>query len=340
MIKEQFKMVTPDSIESKSEESIKLKEAESLNQEIRRIQGARSLENLEVDELKQVLKLYQKIRDIAKPKEAKLEGPKNEQIIKAREIMGIKEVMGPDEIKKAFGIEIAESEIPNIPFNTQELERAKELGQFLVLRVDKAADGKALTMPKMNDILIKDFTKKGAGKILLDTTGWRKNEPFYTNGTPNIGWALTSKEIIKDSTNKNYLQQTETIANHLTNEVYKDLEMPTQYKEAIKEFEAKKEELTRLIKTGDKSVYEPEISKLKLNKLTRQSPVEALYDLLIYFQNNNERLLEKKATWTHATSSTGERVVVGYFDSGGAEVCRRSDDRSYAGLGVVLSRNF
>ncbi len=303
--------------------------------------------NLEENESQEKQNLINKINEVKsdipdeffQPKETKLEGPKNEQIIKAREIMGIKEVMGPDEIKKAFGIEIAESEIPNIPFNSQELKRAKELGQFLVLRVNEAQDKEPLTMEKINQLLEKDLRDKGKGSIFFKVD-WYANESFYKNKTPNFAWALTSKEIIEDSTNKNYLQQTETIANYLTNEVYKDLEMPAQYQEAIDEFEAKKEELTRLIETGDKSVYEPEISKLKLNKLTRQSPVEALYDLLIYFQNNNERLLEKTYAWTHATSSDGERVDVGGFDSGGALVSRDSGDGSRSSLGVVLSRNF
>ncbi len=168
MIKEQFEMAKPAS-ENIDEESIKQKEAEGLHNEIIDIQGERSLEDLEVDELKKVLEIYKKIKEIGKGKtelkESKLEGSIKEQIEKAQEMMGEKEVMGPSEIKKAFGIEIKESEVPPIPFNEAELERAKELGQFLVLRVNKAQDGQALNMLKMHEILTEDFSKKGAGKV-------------------------------------------------------------------------------------------------------------------------------------------------------------------------------
>jgi hypothetical protein len=107
--------------------------------------------------------------------------------------MGEKEFMGPDEIKKAFGVEIAESEIPNIPFSEAELERAKKLGQFLVLRADKAQDKEPLSMGKINQLLEKDFKDKSKGKILYKLD-WYANEAFYKNETPNIAWSLTSKK--------------------------------------------------------------------------------------------------------------------------------------------------
>jgi hypothetical protein len=296
-------------------------------------------EKISNDRLKQEIALKQEMEIILK---AILESKKknievkfiDQQIEKIQEIMGEKEVMGPDQIKKAFGIEIAESEIPDIPFSEAELERAKELGQFLVLRVNKAQDGQALNMLKMHEILTEDFSKKGAGKVLFDTADWKEKEPFYTNETPSIGWALTSKEVIPDSTSKNYLEQTEEIAQYLEAEVFNSTEMSTEYKEAIEELKDKKEELNKLIETGD----EPELSKLKLNKLTRQSPVEALYDILIYFQNNNERLLEKKCTWTHTVDSDGLRVVLGFFVSGGPLVDRYPDGNSGSVCGVLLSR--
>lgn len=298
------------------------------------------LEQEKQDLIDQIRKVKSGIPDeFITTKESKLEGTQNEQILKAREIMGKEEVMGPDEIKKAFGIEVSEENIPHIPFSEQELKRAKELNQFLVLRVNKTVEGKPLTMKEISQLLQKDFKDKVRGKVLC-SVDWYADEPFYKKESPRFSWALTSKELIEDSTNKNYLQQTETIANYLINEVYKDLEMPTQYQEAIEEFEAKKEKLTKLINTGDKNIYEPEISKLKLNKLTRQSPVEVLYDILIYFQNNNKRLLENKWTWTHATDSDGKRVFVGPFDSDGARVSRDSDDLSISYLGVAFSRNF
>ncbi len=331
-IKELIRMVsfTPKKTESKRkglDQQAETQERQDLINEINKLKGDVSdLLPEKTSEKTEILK------------ESKLEGSIKEQIDKAQEIMGEKEVMGPSEIKKAFGIEIKESEVPPIPFNEAELERAKELGQFLVLRVNEAQDKESLTMEKINQLLEKDLKDKDKGKILY-SVNWYAKESFYTNETPNIGWALTSKEVIPESTSKNYLEQTEEIAQYLEAEVFNSTEMPTEYKEAIKELKDKKEELAKLIKTGDKSKYEPELSKLKLNKLTRQSPVEALYDILIYFQNNNERLLENKYTWTHITDSDGKRVRLGYFDSDGTGVNGNSDDDSYSTLGVLLSRN-
>ncbi|MEA3398548.1 MAG: hypothetical protein U9R06_02260 [Patescibacteria group bacterium] len=75
-------------------------------------------------------------------------------------------------------------------------------------------------MLKMHEILTKDFSKKGAGDVLHDTAGWKEKEAFYTDGIPNLGWALTSKEVIEDSTSKNYLEQSLEIAEYLEREVF------------------------------------------------------------------------------------------------------------------------
>ena len=361
-MKEQFKMVRPASLEDNFAESGKQEkpsdaeamagrrqEAGNLNNEIMRIQGGRNLEDLEVDELKKVLELYNKIKSIGKreteAREGKIDGPVEEQISRAREIMGDSEVMGINEVKSAFGIEVPESEVPPIPFSKTELERAKELNQFLVLRVDKAKDGNPLTMQKINESLSQDFKDESKGKILYDVD-WYAEEPFYTGGEDTeqtalkSEWALTSKKIIEDSNSKNYLEQSLEIAEYLEREVFLGIEMPDEYKEAISELKDKKEELAKLIETNDRNKYEPELSKLKINKLTRQSSVETLYDILIYFQNNDERLLEDKYAWTHTATSDGSRVYVGHFDSGGAGVNGDSDDDSNSSLGVVFSRNF
>ena len=351
MIKEQFKIVTPTSSEEINKESIrqeKQQEAESLNNEIMQIKGEKNFEDLEVDELKKVLELYEKIRSLSKGEteigEYTLEGSIEEQIPRAKEIMGNREVMGPAEVKKAFGIEIAESELPPIPFNEQELKKAKELDQFLVLRVNKAPDGQPLTISKMQEILSDDFSKKGAGKVLSDTYGWRETQTFYTDETPDLGWALTSKQVIAVSTGKNYIEQSFMIADYLEDQVFNGVEMPDEYKEAIKELKDKEEELTEIIKTGDSSEHRSEISKLKLNKLTRQSSAEALYDILIYFQNNDERLLEDEYTLTHTTSFiVANYVCVGYFNFDGAHINYVPDcysDYESDHLGVVFSRKF
>ena len=356
MFEKQFQMVKPKTVETDESEGKKRQEmiegAKGFNEQIKEIQAGRSLDDLNVLELKQVLGLYREISNIGKDKEGaregKMEGTIIEQIRTAREIMGEKEVMGPEQIEKAFGIKLRTEEVPAIPFSKFELKRAKDLGQFLVLRTGKASDGKPLTMEKMNEKLSSKFEKDKKGKILY-SVDWYKEQAFYTGetekkpadySTPNLEWALTTKELIPNSTDKNYLQQTEEIATYLETKTFKDKTLPVEYKEAIDELNAKKSQLQKLLSEGDRSKYEPEISKLKINKLVRQNPSEVLYDILIYFQNNGERLLENNYTWTHATASDGFCVFLGRFGSGGLDVDGSSADYSDSGLGVVFSRKF
>ncbi len=273
-----------------------------------------------------------------------LSGALAEQIKNAKEILGEKDVLGIEELEKAFGIKIKPEQVPNIPFSKEDLERAKELNQFLILRVDKFSDGKPLTMEKMNEIIkgkVKDETKAlysddGSGKIKDDA--WYKSEAFALKETPKLSWALTSKEIIPDSTSKNYLQQTEVIVNYLRNDVFKGRTIPKEYQEAIKEFTEQKEKISKLVE-DDWQEATKILEELQITKLTRQTPTEALYDILVYFQNNEERLLENKYTWTSRRASVGRLVPVGYFDADGASVPRNRPHDSDDNLGVAFSRS-
>ncbi|MBU4367367.1 hypothetical protein KKC49_00675 [Patescibacteria group bacterium] len=264
---------------------------------------------------------------------------------KAKEIMGNEDFLGQEAVEIAFGIKLNKQEIPRIPFKKEELERAKELGQFLVLRTDKASDGQSLTMEKMNEFLQTEFQQRNKGKILYDID-WHKDEDFFKKDTPKLEWALTSKEVIPNSTSKNHLEQTGIIADYLKNQVFKDKQLPKQYEEAIQEFNQyhqdnfqnkTKGEIKTIIKSNRKE-YAQQLSELKINRLTRQSVSEALYDILIYFQNNNQRLLENKFTWTKRSSSDGALVHIGYFNSEGADVNRWHLETADGRLGVSFSR--
>jgi len=138
-----------------------------------------------------------------------------EQINNAKEILGKENVFDHEAIKVAFGaenIQINLEQIPNVPFSEEELERAKELGQFLILRVDKTADGQSLTMERMNKLLADEFKETGKGKILFKTddsgnieaNAWYKNEDFFLEEIPKLSWALVTKEVIPNSLNNNY----------------------------------------------------------------------------------------------------------------------------------------
>ncbi len=334
-----------DTVEQKQkEDSPELEKATNIKKEISEITQGKNLDDLAFEDLKAVLAKYKEIVIVLEISEMESLGDAREQIKNAKEILGEKDVLGIEELEKAFGIKIKPEQVPNIPFSKEDLERAKELNQFLILRVDKFSDGKPLTMEKMNEIIkgkVKDETKAlysddGSGKIKDDA--WYKSEAFALKETPKLSWALTSKEIIPDSTSKNYLQQTEVIVNYLRNDVFKGRTIPKEYQEAIKEFTEQKEKISKLVE-DDWQEATKILEELQITKLTRQTPTEALYDILVYFQNNEERLLENKYTWTSRRASVGRLVPVGYFDADGASVPRNRPHDSDDNLGVAFSRS-
>ncbi len=256
---------------------------------------------------------------------------------RAQEIMGA-DFLGPEAVEKTFGF--LPEVIPALPFSESDLERAKELNQFLVLRVDQTTNGKPLAMKEINKMLEKQIKKEGKGKILFNTD-WYKNEEFFTKDTPKLSWALVSKAEIPGSTSKNYLQQTEQISEYLANMVFKDIDLdkvPPEYTEAMDEFEAQKAEIAGLI-TSNWQEAARRLSELKINKLTRQSPVDALYDFLMYLQNNNSRLMESKYTWTYRRASAGGLVSFGTSDAGDARVYGWAPGYAHGDLGVAFSRS-
>jgi hypothetical protein len=254
----------------------------------------------------------------------------------AREILG-HDILGPEAVEKAFDIKLDPDNVPEIPFSQEDIERAKELGQMLVLRVDQTQDGEPLTMQKMQKLLQDNFYQQGKGKVLNNTVSCG-TDPFFTEETPKTAWALVSKDLIPDSTNKNYFEQTKLLIQYLKDRVFKDQQMPREYQEAIEEFEKQRRDLKKLMGKDLQKAAE-RFEQLKITQLTRHTPVEMLYDMMIAFQNNDERLLPRTETWTSRHSSYGSLVNVGFFGSEGVSVNSWEPDYCDGYIGVSFSRN-
>ena len=270
--------------------------------------------------------------------ETKLEGPVAEQIEAAIEKLGKENVFGPKEIEKTFGVRLAE--VPGIPFSVEELERAEKLGQMLMLRVDKTSEGKPMSMGAMNKILVERWQKEGRGDLLNSADGWKGwvGEDFFTKETPRLGWALVSREVLPESLNKNYLQQTEVIVSTIRNDVFKGMEIPEEYAAAIKEFESKKDKLAKLI-DEDWQKAAKELSELKITQLARQTIPETIYDVAMYYDRNNKRLLSDTYSWSASLRPEGGGLVgLGDFGSEGVFGKRWLPDYRGGDLGVSLSR--
>ncbi|MEI8360922.1 MAG: hypothetical protein WCG01_02245 [bacterium] len=277
-------------------------------------------------------------------------------IERAKEIMGTREVLGPDEVKKAFGIEISKENIPAIQFSKEELIKAKELGQFLVLRSDIDREGQPLTMERVRASLLDggyDESQKGkiTYKELADLKELFSLEDFWQNDPIKFRWSLTSKEIIPASTDKNYFEQTRVLYDYvddLFNTECGGTAIPRKFIEAmdeyvdyfVKNFKGKTDgEIQDLISGPTSKKYARELSALKINQLSRQTPAEVLYDIFSYRQNNDEKLLENTKAWTMRCDSVGNIVDVGNVDLGGASVYGRGLSDSRRNVGVVFSRS-
>lgn len=252
---------------------------------------------------------------------------------RAREILGV-DFLGEMAVENAFQISLVSEDIPDIPFSEEELEAARGR-ERLILTVGNL-EGMPATMQNIANLGQKTSVVTGKGKVLY-AQDWYKNEDFFTKDTPKLRWRLVTKDLIPNSTSKTYLQQTEAIADYIRNTAYSGRPLPDEFEEAIVEFEREKARLAPLI-DSDWQRAAKELAALKLNQLTRQSPVEVIYDSIVIAQNTNERLIPDKYTWTNRQTSAGDLVYVGGCGPEGADVSRWDPGYSNALIGVVLSR--
>jgi MoxR-like ATPase len=273
-------------------------------------------------------------------KSATVEGKEGKATITEAETLMGDNFFGPEAIQDAFGIEIRE--IPPIQFSVEELERAQELGQQLILSVDSAPDGSPLTMAKMNELC---EGKAADGKRLLykwesgTKQEWYEKDEVFKTLTPKTGWRLVSPEVTPGSTGKNYIEQTQVLADYLANEVYKGQPLPEKYKTAIEEFQRDKKQLETLLGTGEWKAAGEKLEKMPLTSMLREDPAQALYRLIVTEKKSGKKFLANKWNWTATRSSDGSFVDVGGFGADGVGVDGSRPDDSGGSLGVCLSRS-
>ena len=262
----------------------------------------------------------------------------------AREIMGKENVLGPEEVEKAFGIR-AENVPPIPPSIIEWLSEADPeviKGKQLVFYADKTNEGKPLTPLELKKIFPDNKTSTNT---TLFNNDWYDTNHGTKDEHPRLGWRLTDKEPLATSASKNYLEQTEELVKHLREEVFKNTEMPEEYQEAIEEFEAEKESLRPLVISSNESEWKPAAEKLaKLNEKFRENYIEVLYRLALHEKTTGQRLLDSQDrsiyyTWTTSRSAGGGLVLVGGFGAGGASVGGWGPGNARPFIGVSLSRS-
>ncbi len=280
--------------------------------------------------------------DIFKRGQQEQKKPVGVSLEEAEKIFG-KDFLGPKAVEQVFKIPLVESAMPSIPFSREELERAKELGQQLIYQVEtmKTGDdpfGSPEIEPLTLEVMRGNFAGTTDQKPIFYEQDWYVEEDFYKNEKPRLGWKLVLKDVIPDSTSKNYIQQTEVLISYLKNETFKGRELPKEYTDAIVEFEEQKAAIVERIKGDEWQDAAPWLADLAITKLTRESPVEVMYRLILNESVNKEKLLPSKYTWTSGRGLNGKLVFVGYFASDGANVGSYPPGRSDSYLGVSFSR--
>ena len=261
--------------------------------------------------------------------------PKEYMMARAQEIFG-SDYVGPEDITMRLNVILKNEEVPAIPFSEKELERAKELGQFLILRINKARDETPLTMQKIQKET--EWNYELNAERLLAEQDWYNDEPLFKEVTPRMGWALVGKTFVSDSTSKNYFGQTKALLSYLDGTVYKEIdEMPTEVLNAIDDYaKTANEELAAMDRDPRKAARF--LIGSTINQLFRQTPVEALYDMVMYYDvGGHQPLLQDKSISTAGLTTDGRIVRMGRQASFGVFVDNDSPSISLDGLGVVYS---
>ena len=271
----------------------------------------------------------------------------------AKEIMGAN-FYGPEEVKAALGLEFPEK-IPDIPFSIELIERLKDTHQLILygggqLMPKTSLDATSspgrlffdVASQKLDEIL--QDKKKDATKF-LDDTDWYKNEKFFTQEGTELRWKLVSKDLIPDSTRKNYLEQTGVLADYVVG-LYGNEEMPKDVKEALGEWIALKSNKQEFRKLQDDSMSSDDpkwksaadtLEKLKLTQMFRESFIEWFYRTVLTERATGERLLPNTYSLTKSRTSFGYVVFAGDFGAVGGRVLTGGPGVSYSYVGCAFS---
>ena len=279
--------------------------------------------------------------------EIKLEGDTRAQIERARTIMGADNFFGPEEIQEKYPYVRLPDTIPPIPFDQDRMERERKAGMVLRLVCDTAVDGQPLIGAKLNELVSPSYTARN--EKLLSDNDWYKNEPFFTTETPRLAWVFMATELLADSTNKNYVDQTRLISGDIKTlwQGSQD-KMPQQDRDDLKEWQEyystnfagiSLEEITDLLNDGTtRKKYAFELSNLGINQHNRPTFIEQL-DHNAFMRASGKKILEKDGHgWTSTRSSNGFLVILGYAGVKGAVMLEWQSGVARADLGVLLVR--
>ena len=232
---------------------------------------------------------------------------------RAKDILG-RDFLGPEAVRtmqtklKTVGVDVEFpiDNLPPLPYGEQDLQLAKQNGEMLVLRAANKRQAKSeipLTIVDFREFFRQDPDHK------LDTpfytfrsnaNDWYPSEGFAAKpGEIQLCWTLVKKEIMKNSTDKNWSKQEDLLKDYVS-------------------------DLKRKGATN--------------TEVRRRTAMEAIWDTMLYYANTGEQLLGDKYDWTNSLASNDNRVHVGAFASDGLHVNGWLPRSSREDIGVCPSR--
>ena len=224
----------------------------------------------------------------------------------AAEIMGKNNFYGPDAIFKVLNTTIYSGQVPQIPFPQHELEQASKDNMILILRIDYLSDAKPLTMLKLINYCLANYSRDQLGVTKFSTI--YDNYAFYFRDTPRFGWCLVSRDRLPADLGNgkiNYSGQTELMVNHLYKKAW-TRGLALEYQEAITEFESQKASINSEESWGNRATR---LTELLISLLCRRTPIEALYDhTIVRLTTGEELLLGRELEMTNCRHHNGTIV--------------------------------
>ncbi len=220
--------------------------------------------------------------------------------IEVRKIFG-KDFFGSAEVAKAFGIKIEKKNIPVIPFPEELLKKAKEMDCILILRAGKL-DHAPVTCEKLLFSLNPDANPENF---------WFDGMQFFTLPL-QTSWAIVSKAMIPESLDQNYLDQKMLILSYLMDmfSAIPEGQWSDQYKGLTTQYADGTIAQPEPILASESSVIAQQ-QRLKINRNTRHTPVEALYDEFVYRRSTGKSLFGTNDFYLNTLPSESESRLMG-----------------------------
>lgn len=273
---------------------------------------------------------------------------------KAERILG-KDYLGPETVSSVFdGNRL--KEIPPIPFSVKDIEKAREFGQFLILRVDgfKPSLRHKAKFWEKRTMTARDL--RGLLQSWIQTNDYiiDVEKEDFDKEKPRPGWALVDKKSIywagSAAVDTSYTVQLLLMLDYLKNGIYERRVLPEKYQKLLDGFKIILDEATRQNRPTLPNFQDMET--LGIHWEIRPTFAEVLYDLYVYFRKNKEWVFKEAGGVATCSAKHSSGVAGGFAGAENAFIGVGFDDRiglkfylegvynPRPRVGAVLSRRF